>query len=103
MYDYENLKTHYTEIIGQMPETFTSHAFILKLAQAHQREYIEALYAYRNSETNGTPAPFRVVHGRLSKLLKDFPELIKHMEANAYSDNIFGEPSSCAQWKKVNH
>jgi hypothetical protein len=40
-----------------MPETFTSHQFILRLAQQHQALYIDALHSYRD-----TAAPFKHVH-----------------------------------------
>lgn len=42
-YDFSEIEAHYPEIIEQMEPVFTSHQFILKLAQQHQVLYIEAL------------------------------------------------------------
>ena len=58
--------------IQEMDEMFTSHQFILKLAQQHQRLYIKALHSYRDE-----PAPFRTVHGILAKRLHDYSRLIE--------------------------
>ena len=46
----ETLYERFDEILAEIPDKFTSHQFILKLAQRYQREYIEVLYHYRESD-----------------------------------------------------
>jgi hypothetical protein len=96
-HDFSSLYAHYAEVIEQMPDLFTSHAFTLALAQQHQRLYIEALGAYRDNA-----APFRTVHGILAKHLYEYPELIYRdpPDADVPSVNIFGESGACAQWRR---
>ena len=101
-HDFEQLFAQYPAIIKQMQNIFTSHDFILALAQKNQKLYVEALHNYRNSEYMGTPAPFRTVHGILAKELNSFPELVEIVRTDASSKDIFGHPSKCALWTKVN-
>jgi len=75
-----------------------SHEFILHQAQENQKLYIEAIYHYRDSAE--PEAPFMVVHGKLAKHLKEYPELIKQI-GMVKSENIFGLVNACAEWKKV--
>jgi hypothetical protein len=99
-HDFSDLLTHYPDIIKTMPKTFTSHEFILALAQQHQKPYIEALYAYRDSIHRGAIAPFRAVHQYLSRRLHDFDHLITH-DGIAYSSrDIFGNTQRCAKWRR---
>ena len=60
-----------------MPDSFNSHEFMIHLEQENQKLYIEALYHYRDSSE--PEAPFMVVHGKLAKHLKEYPELIKQI------------------------
>jgi hypothetical protein len=78
-----------------MPTIFTSHEFILCLAQQHQTSYIDALSSYR-----GEAAPFRRVHGILARHLNAYHELVFRI-GEVQSVDIFGEPSKCAQWRKL--
>jgi hypothetical protein len=98
-HDFSALFDQYPAIIAQMPQIFTSHQFILRLAQQHQVLYIEALCNYRNSMHGKKPAPFRAVHGILSRHLNAYSDLIARME-NVPSTDIFGQAETCAQWKK---
>ena len=79
-----------------MPETFTSHQFILALAQKYQKLYIEALCSYRDE-----PAPFRTVHGILAKRLYDYPKLIELVRHDAPSMDIFRRSNQCAEWRRL--
>ena len=98
---FSELKDKYPEIISQMKPTFTSHEFILTLAQAYQVEYVDALCASRNRVHRGKRTPFRYVHNQLANLLKAFPELVRKLE-EVDSVDIFGRPNKCAKWEKIN-
>jgi len=97
-HDFTELYSHYPALIGQMPETFTSHEFILRLAQQHQKLYIEALYAYRDLLHRGEHAPFMIVHGILAQHLATIPAL--EQLPNVSSTDIFGQSNECSQWRK---
>ena len=100
-YDFSALLERYPEIIAAMPDEFTSHEFILALAQRHQRLYVEALHAYRDVLHQGATAPFRTVHGILAKRLHDFEDLIVQEGTAFGSKDIFGHPQQCAKWRKL--
>ena len=93
-HNFQELYDQYQNIINQMPSEFTSHEFILLLAQKNQVEYIKALNAYCDRSD-----PFRVVHGLLSQQLSQYESIIKHM-GNKSSDNIFRQSGDCAYWQK---
>jgi hypothetical protein len=95
------LYDRYPEIIAAMPDTFTSHKFILELAQRYQKEYVEALYACREAAEGRAPAPFQVVHSALAVKLNTFPELVVQTSPAVASKDIFGHPNACAEWRKV--
>lgn len=99
-HDFTALFSKYPALIASMPDSFTSHEFILRLAQVNQTEYVEALYTYRNSVHGSNTAPFKAVHTRLSQQLQEYPTLIRHTGSVASVD-IFGQPNGCASWKKV--
>ncbi len=94
-HDFSQLYERYPSLIEQMPETFTSHTFILSLAQQNQALYIEALYSYHEKDE-----PFRIVHSILSRHLNNYPEVIAKT-GEAESDNIFGQKSRCEHWRKI--
>ena len=96
---FDPLFVHYSEVIAQMPATFDSHDFIRRLAHEHQPEYIEALYAYRDSLHRGGPAPFRAVHQILSEHLNHCREVVRN--GDGPSDDIFGQSNVCAKWRKA--
>ena len=99
-HDFSALYACYPEIVQQMPDVFTSHAFILRLAQQSQRLYVEALYDYRDSLHRGEPTPFRVVHGILSQHLGERPDLVAYL-GDVLSEDIFGQSNNCAQWRRI--
>lgn len=100
LHDFNEIIAHYPDVILAMPQDFNSHEFIIKFAQQHQRLYVEALYSYRNSLHRNRPAPFLIVHGELSRLLGEFPNLIVP-DGRADSHDIFGQPNICAAWRKI--
>jgi len=101
-FDFSALTAHYPEIIDQMPTVFTSHQFILALAQQYQADYVSALFAYRNTLHQGTPAPFLNVHRELASHLRDFPALVQHVRYDAPSEDIFRNSQFCSEWRKTN-
>ena len=94
-FDFTPLYDSYPSIIARMPDRFTSHDFILRLAQRNQAAYIEALHAYRLDAD-----PFQVVHGILSKRLHEHTNLVRH-EGEVDSTDIFGQSNRCASWSRV--
>ncbi len=100
-HDFSALYDHYPEVIDQMPEEFTSHEFILRLAQRHQDLYVDALYSYRTSLHEGVPAPFKAVHSVLASHLHKFDNLLAHIGNEDNSTDIFGQSNSCAKWRKL--
>lgn len=94
-HDFDELFSHYPEVIAEMDEVFTTHQFILRLGQRHQRAYIEALNAYRNSL-----APFEQVHQRLAEML-DKSRQCERCGAEQESLDIWGTPKPCNRWRKT--
>jgi hypothetical protein len=93
-HDYSALFQCYRPLIAQMPDSFDSHAFILRLAQQEQALYIDALHTYRSE-----PDPFRIVHGRLSQQLHEYGDILDHL-GEGDSWDIFGQSNRCAKWRK---
>jgi hypothetical protein len=92
---FDALEHQYPALIAAMPEEFDSHSFILRLAQANQRLYIEALAAYASSDH-----PFQIVHGMIANRLHKFTELVAKAGERSSVD-IFGQSSSAVIWRKV--
>jgi putative transcriptional regulator len=89
------LKEHFPEIIREMPDEFTSHEFILRLAQRKQKKYIGGLAIHITNE-----APFNALHTKIALALHDFPDFVEKIADNVESRNIFGDKSTCAMWRK---
>lgn len=92
---FEALEAVYPQVIVLMHDQFDSHEFILKLAQAHQRLYVQALIEYADSDR-----PFQIVHGQIAKRLHNFPNLVEYFGEHN-SPDIFGQENSAARWRKV--
>ena len=88
-HDFSELYAHYQNLINEMPDIFTSHQFILALAQSDQSAYVRALTSY-----TGTGEPFLYVHKQLSGQLGKFPELVEPA-GRVPSRDIFGSSNSC--------
>lgn len=95
MHDFSALYAAYGTIIQMMPQRFSSHQFILALAQQEQDIYIEALFVYRINNN-----PFQVVHGVLSQRLREHANEVRYV-GEFDSHDIFGNPNRCAFWEKV--
>jgi hypothetical protein len=92
----DELYLQYPEVIASMKTaTFTSHDFILELARLHQRAYINALFAARDSD-----APFRQVHAQLAQRLHQHPKLIRFL-SHGNSLDIFDKAVQCANWERL--
>jgi hypothetical protein len=94
------LFSKYPETIALMGPSFNSHEFILHLARDNQLEYVEALYAYKDSLHAGKAAPFKALHGQLATHLNKYPTLIAQ-DAMERSADIFQQPSEAMRWRKV--
>ncbi len=92
---FDELEAVYPDVIAQMDEKFDSHNFILKLAQRHQRLYIQALIEYAANDT-----PFKIVHGLIAKRLMNFPDLVKRTGVHVSKD-IFLQDDSATTWVKM--
>ena len=99
-HDFNTIFEHYPELIAEMPDSFTSHKFILHLARRYQALYIEALYDYRSVLNPQHATPFKTVHGILAKQLNAYPQLVTHI-GEVKSIDIFTQENCCAQWHKV--
>ncbi len=99
-FDFSVFFPKYPAIISAMKDEFTSHAFILKLAQENQAEYINALFAYRDVTREGKSTPFMFVHREISRGLKKFSELVEKID-DVSSVDIFGQPNGCPLWRKM--
>jgi hypothetical protein len=91
------LYAQYQAVLDQMEDEFSTHAFILRLAQQHQATYIDALYAYRL-----TDAPFRTLHALLSRHLHAYGDRgVLEYHGQVPSHDILSGESECAMWRKV--
>jgi hypothetical protein len=99
-HDFSPLYERYPGLIEKMPEVFTSHQFILELAQANQTAYIEALYSYRHHLHRGVVSPFMAVHAKLAQHLSNYPNMIEQTRKDAPSVDIFGHEGVCSEWRK---
>ncbi len=97
---FDTIFMHYPRLIQDMEDNFTSHEFILHLAQRYQAEYIELLYHYRNSPDTVHPTPFKIVHGFLAKHLSALSDLVTNI-GEIDSKDIFTGENRCANWGKI--
>lgn len=93
------LSAHYPTVIAQMKKEFNAHEFILKLAQQHQREYVQAL----NHPPYLEGDPFMNVHRELARQLNEHPTLVRRhaSQPDVKSHDIFGQPNECSNWERV--
>jgi hypothetical protein len=101
IYDFSELESKFPEIIGLLSNPFDSHEFILSLAQHNQVEYVKALYAYKDTVNREKPAPFQAVHKAIIQKLKSRTDFVELIRDNKPSKDIFGNPQTCGEWKKV--
>ena len=94
-HDFGALYNKYPSVIEQMPAKFTSHQFILRLAQQNQTLYIDTLDSYRHKDS-----PFMIVHGILARHLHAYPKVIEQVRHDAPSTDIFGQSNWCSEWRK---
>ena len=90
----EELEEKFPEIVRLMPDEFDSHEFILKLAQAYQQLYVQALSEYADNNQ-----PFQSVHSEIARRLQKRDDLVKHI-GDRPSRNIFGLVNDAAVWQK---
>jgi hypothetical protein len=93
--EFKSLEAVYEQVIALMPDKFDSHEFILKLAQEHQRLYVQALMEYADNEK-----PFQAVHSQIAMRLLKYPNLIARVGEHV-SQDIFLRESSATLWQKT--
>lgn len=93
-HNFSELESCIPDMISHMPRIFTSHEFILVLAQRHQHAYINALHSCLDSD-----APFQRVHQWISSNLNKYPTQVESKGA-VPSKDIFGNPNTCSSWEK---
>ena len=91
------LEGYFPDVIAKMRRRFTFHKFVRLLAHQHQREYIDSLANYKYKK-----APFQALHRELEQRLHSGKYGIKLIEPKKRSTDIFGKPSHCGEWEKVN-
>ena len=91
---FSHLFAQYPKYIAQMDDVFSSHEFILLIAQKNQAAYVDALSFYKDGDE-----PFRVVHRQLSSQLNKYPDLVERF-GRASSHDIFGHSNTCSRWRK---
>src|SRR5688500_16743530 len=93
---FEKLEELFPRIVSLITkDKFDSHDFILKLAQKHQKLYVQLLFVYKDNNQ-----PFQSVHKEIAKRLKKRDDLVEHI-GNQPSKNIFGLKNKVAVWRKI--
>jgi hypothetical protein len=82
--------------IKSLPKTFSTHEFIIQLAQNNQQSYIKALNEKITSST-----PFMVLHGAIGKYLAQQTDLIKEIDDKYVDADIFGNKSANNRWERI--
>ena len=93
--DLDELFENYPQVIALMPNRFTSHQFILKLAQRNQKR------TSRRCMRIGKIQPFRKLHTRLAKQLNEHRDLVRKAGRDTKSPDIFTAHPGCMTWSKV--
>jgi hypothetical protein len=91
----DKLESFFEETIAKMDRQFTSHAFFLKLAHAHQKSYVAAL-----ADCTDKNRPIKELHYKLIKRLRKMDKLIKVAKKDYPSLDIFGISSTTTLWRK---
>ncbi|MHC1740139.1 MAG: hypothetical protein AB9897_03395 [Anaerolineaceae bacterium] len=100
-YDFSALESKFAQTIEKLPDPFDSHQFLTALAQKNQKEYVSALYSYKDYLCKGNPAPFQGVHTAIIQKLASHTELVVLIRDNKPSKDIWGNSNNCGEWKKV--
>lgn len=82
-------------VIDEMDDKFDSHDFIKKFSREIELDYVYLL------ATAGTATPFQTVHSQIGRFLRNNEDNlnISYVE-DVNSENIFGNVTECASWKK---
>lgn len=94
------MKNAIEEIIKNVPKgkIFDSHYVINQLISDYSDEYL----AFASSvATNTTQNKTAVVHGLIAKEIKNLSNLVTQESGDFWSDNIRGNASECAGWRRI--
>ncbi|GBU26347.1 hypothetical protein R83H12_03043 [Fibrobacteria bacterium R8-3-H12] len=90
-----SIKNSIQEIIKKIPKgkIFDSHYVINQLIAEHSDEYLAFASQVKTHKT-------ATVHGLIAKEIKNLPSLVEQVEGEFWSDNIRGNASECAGWRR---
>ena len=84
-------------VLESMPPEFDSHQFIEHFICENEREYVEMLYAQKDSQ-----AIFRDVHAMIARYLSENADALAVMKAGrTQSENIKGYESENQNWRRL--
>ena len=84
-------------VLESLPPEFDSHQFIERFIRENEREYVEMLYAQKDS-----PAIFRDVHAMIARyLVENADALAIKKTGRTQSENIKGYESENQNWRKL--
>ena len=92
------MKDAIQKIIEKIPKgkIFDSHYVINQLIADYSDEYL--IFASSVADSVKKTA---IVHGLIGKEIKKFSDLVEQEPGEFWSDNIRGNASECAGWKKI--
>lgn len=84
-------------VLESLPPEFDSHQFIERFIRENEREYVEMLYAQKDS-----PAIFRTFHAMIARYSVENADALAIIKAGrTQGENIKGYESENQNWRKL--